>query len=28
MWSVGGMVLTGKIEVLGDQHYIVCVVGK
>jgi len=26
MWSVGGMILTGETEVLGEKHYIASVV--
>ena len=28
VWSIGGMVLTGETEVLGEKHYIVWVVGE
>jgi hypothetical protein len=28
VWSIGGMVLKGKTEVLGEKHYIVWVVGE
>jgi len=28
LWGIGGMVLTGKTEVLGEKHYIAWVVGE
>ena len=28
VWSIGGMILTGETEVLGEEHYIVWVVGE
>jgi hypothetical protein len=28
VWSIGGMVLTGETEVLGEKHYIAWVVGE
>jgi len=27
-WSIGGMILTGEIEVLGEKHYTVLVVDE
>jgi len=28
VWSIGGMILTGETEVLGEKHYTVCVVDE
>ena len=28
VWSIGGMILTGETEVLGEKHYIAWVVGE
>ena len=28
VWSIGGMMLTGETEVLGEKHYTVCVVDE
>ena len=28
VWSIGGMILTGETEVLGEKHYIVWMVGE
>jgi len=28
VWSIGGMILTGETEVLGEKHYTASVVDK
>jgi hypothetical protein len=28
VWNVGGMILTGETEVLGEKHYTALVVGE
>jgi len=28
IWSIGGMILTGETEVLGDKHFAAWVVGE